>query len=175
VTPSKAKRSGYKIERVYVAEQEYRVTDPDAREESAASDTREVAFGWDWRPLGPRRFEVVIEVSVEPSKDAPEVARVRLFGLFAAGSGELTIPFRDFVRHNAPAILFPYAREVVSTMTGRGPYGAFHIDPLNVREMTGGTTIDQTLGYKYLVDHPDVAATFGLYAVADNPTPSTTG
>lgn len=157
-------RSGYRLERVYVAQQEYRVLDVDELSDTVGAE-REVSFGWDWRALGPRRFEVLIEVSVDPSRESPELANVRLFGVFSAGKPKLSIAFKDFVGTNAPAILFPYAREIISTMTGRGPFGAFHIEPLNIRAITGAVRLDETSGHEYLRAHPEEAANFELYDV----------
>jgi preprotein translocase subunit SecB len=159
VKSPKTARSGYSLERVYVVQQQYNVLDPE--EVSAKSDEREVAFGWDWRAVGKRRFEVLVELTVEPSADATERASVRLFGLFSA-TEKLSIKFNDFVRHNAPALLFPYAREVVSTMTGRGPFGAFHVDPLNMRDLQGLGGLEDTQGYIQLAQHADVAEDFEL-------------
>ena len=155
--------AGYKLERIYVVEQGYHLRDAASVEASQSAAEREVSFGWDWRPLGPLRFEVVIDIDLHPTKDAPEDVNVRLLGVFSARQPEeLSIPFTEFVRYNAPAILFPYAREVLSTMTGRGPFGAFHVDPVNVRILAGDMDVTQTTGYRFLVEHPDTAATFGL-------------
>lgn len=154
--------SGYRLERVYVAEQEYRVEPPDALPEASDPDDRVIAFGWDWRPLGPRKFEVVLEVRVDPVKEAPERARARLLGVFEAVGEELSIPFTDFIRFNAPAILFPFAREVISTMTGRGPFGTFHLDPLNVAALLGKADLRQTTGARLLAANTEMAASFGL-------------
>jgi preprotein translocase subunit SecB len=159
VKSPKTARSGYSLERVYVTQQQYEVLDPEDVE--SVPGERGVAFGWDWRAVGKRRFEVLVELSVEPTPDAAERAHVRLFGVFSA-TETLSIKFNDFVRHNGPALLFPYAREVVSTMTGRGPFGAFHVDPLNMRDLQGLGGLEDTQGYIYLTQHPDEAEDFEL-------------
>lgn len=154
--------SGYTLEKVYVAEQQYRLIPGVELPESADSEDRNVDFGWDWRPVSSRRFEVVIEVNVAPAASVPEQMSVRLMGVFKAEDGPLSIAFADFLQGNAPAILFPFAREVISTMSGRGPYGAFHLNPLNVRALLSDFDISQTTGVEFLNSRPDLAADFGL-------------
>ena len=154
--------SGYRIQRVYVADQTYKIVPEEGLLEGTAPVDRQANFGWDWRPISSRVFEVVIEISIAPIKEAPEQMSVRLIGIFSAGKGELSIPFPQFVRRNAPAILFPYAREVISTMSGRGPHGAFHLHPLNVSTLTSGFDLSQTTGTAFLDANPDFARDFGL-------------
>ena len=154
-------RSGYLVERVYVGYQEYGLLDPEATPTADRRD-RGVQFGWDWRPVGHRKFEVIIDLEIEPAVQAPERAKVRLIGLFEAAADEPSISFLNFVKLNASAILFPFAREVISTMTGRGPYGAFHVHPLNLAAMLKDTSIEGTTGWKYLESNPEFAETFGL-------------
>lgn len=163
----KVKRSaGYRIERVYVGEQMYQVLSDVEREgdelELELDVERVVKFGWDWRPLAPRRFEVVLEIIADPDPAVPERAQVRVMGVFEASEGEPIVPFVDFIRVNAPAILFPFAREVISTMTGRGPFGAFHVDPVNVPALLAEVDLAETTGARFLRSNEAVAATFGL-------------
>jgi preprotein translocase subunit SecB len=155
-------QAGYRLERVHVAEQEYRLVVDENLPELDDPNDREVNFGWDWRPLGPRRFEVVIEINCGPVDGAPEIARVRLFGVFEAVGDVPTVSFAEFIRANAPAILFPYAREVISTMTGRGPHGTFHLNPLNVAALIGKFDIEKTSGARFLAENPAIAESFGL-------------
>ena len=162
--------AGYRLERIHVAEQAYASAVRDDIRETDDHADRMVQFGWDWRPLTERRFEVVLEISCHPIKVAPESARVRLFGVFSADPGVPSIPFASFVRVNALAILFPYAREVISTMTGRGPYGAFHLNPVNVQTLAEELDIEDTTGAAFFREHPDMAEAFGLeYRLRDNP------
>jgi preprotein translocase subunit SecB len=155
-------QAGYRLERVHVSEQEYRTIAADNLPEVDDASDRPVNFGWDWRPIGPRRFEVVIEIKCDPVDEAPEIARVRLFGVFEAVGEVPSVSFGEFIRGNAPAILFPYAREVISTMTGRGPHGTFHLNPLNVAALIAGFDMEKTSGAKFLADNPAIAESFGL-------------
>lgn len=165
---SRDAEAGYRLERIYVASQSYRlVTDQQLVNEDPSD--RNVNFGWDWRPLGPRRFEIIVLLTCEPTAQAPEEAQVRLIGVFEADERVPSVTFPAFIRFNGPAILFPYVREVVSTMTGRGPHGAFHIRPINVVALAEEFDIEKTTGAKYLAENPAVAQSFGLDFRADAP------
>lgn len=154
--------SGYILERIHVAEQQYRSVVAENLRDTQDPADRLVQLGWDWRPLGERRFEVVLELQCHPVTVAPEHAHVRLFGVFSAGPEVPAISFPSFVKVNATAILFPYAREVISTMTGRGPYGAFHLNPLNVAALAETFDMEQSSGAKFLSENPELATTFGF-------------
>lgn len=154
--------AAYRIERIFVLEQEYRIVEASALASAEGGAAREVTIGWDWRPTGRRHFEVVIELEVTPVKEIAEHVRVRLVGSFSVEEGEPTPPFADFVRYHAPTILFPYAREVISTMTGRGPNGAFHVHPANLKSVMDRVDVTATSGLKLLRENPALAAAFGL-------------
>lgn len=158
------KSAGYRVERVYVGEQSYKVLDDAELElmEETEGDERSIRFGWDWRPVAARRFEVALEIITEAKPDSAERAQVRVMGIFEAGPGEPAVPFADFIRINAPAILFPFAREVISAMTGRGPFGAFHIDPVNVPALLSEVDLEETTGARYLKANEELADSFEL-------------
>lgn len=166
---TKSPEAGYRLERVYVSSQSFRVVPADDKPEA---DDRTVRIGWDWLPIAPRRFEIIVEVTCAPTKRAPEEVNVRLAGVFEADEGVRSIGFPEFLRHNGPAILFPYAREVVSTMTGRGPHGAFHILPVNVMVLAEQFDISKTVGARYLTENADFAKSFGLDITPANRPPA---
>lgn len=160
---AKDARAGYRIERIYVAEQEYKSTDSDDASAADQEEEREVDFGWDWRPVGPRRFEVAIKVSVAPVSWSPDEAKVSVMATFTAAHGDLSVSFEQFIKQHAPAILFPFAREVISAMTGRGPHGAYHVHPINVVQLLDDAELANTAGHKFLLAHQDLIEDFGLY------------
>lgn len=166
--------AGYRIDKVYVADQEYKIIPAGEVSSDIAVADRPVNFGWDWRPISARRFEVIIKVSIDPVKLAPEKLSVRLIGLFSAEEGEQSIALPQFLKYNGPAILFPFAREVISTMSGRGPHGAFHLNPLNVISLVKEFEYTKTTGYEFLEASPDFARDFQLdFRVADTQDVST--
>ena len=154
--------AGYSIERIFAATQEYALVSEENTEASSPSDVRGVEFGWDWRPSGTRKFEVIIDLSIAPSKAIPERAKVRVVGVFQAVGESPSICFRDFARNNASAILFPYAREIVSAMTGRGIYGAYHVAPINILGLLKDVPFESTTGFESLKDDSAARENFGL-------------
>lgn len=156
------KKAGYRIEKIYVAEQAYLIVADPELPRTAAVVERQISFNWDWRPVSPLRFEVAITLSGEPTTEIPEKITVRVVGLFSAESATVNVPLGEFLRVNAPAILFPFAREVISTMTGRGPFGAFHLNPVNVPALLAGIDVSASTGHRFLRENSDVALGFGL-------------
>jgi preprotein translocase subunit SecB len=129
--------------------------------DSLPSGGREVSFGWDWRPSGPMVFDVIITIGVNPSKEQNDMARITLAGTFRA-TGELPVPFAEFVRLHGPVILLPYARETLSQITSRGPFGPFLLAPLNLVGLMQRCNMTESTGGRMLRDQPDVARAFGL-------------
>ena len=124
--------SGYAIEKVYSSELVFR----DERPKESAE--REIGFAWDWRMRGEDHFEVRIILSVGPTTERDEFVRVDVIGRFRRLGTEPTLPLEDFVRLQAPAILLPYARQLVSLLTGHGFFGSLYLPPLNVTRLMRG-------------------------------------
>jgi preprotein translocase subunit SecB len=132
--------SGYYIEKVYSSHQELRLERPDKK---AVRD--EYSVDWDWQIVSDRMFDVSLIVSLEPSDERWESVRVRLVGRFRVEEHPLSVPLEDFVKLQAPAILLPYAREVVTSLTARGFYGPYFLPAINVvRLMASKDTNDAT-------------------------------
>lgn len=153
-------KAGYRIDRIHVAQQQYELVDD--VEGLVDGSERTINFGWDWRPIRPRTFEVIIRISLEPTKPTPERVSVRLVGTFTAEESEPSISFPSFVKANAVAILYPFAREAISAMTGRGPLGEFHLDPMNVTVLMSAFDLSRSAGALFLDQHPEIASDFGL-------------
>ncbi len=78
--------------------------------------------------------------------------------------GLASLSLQSFVQTAAPAILFPYAREIISALTGRGPYGAYYLPSINVAKLMQGYDFDSTSGAEELRDDPELARIFGWSA-----------
>jgi len=144
-----AQTSGFRLRRVYAMEQVYELLDVDAIEEGGPEE-RDIGFGWDWRVVGERAFEVLIALTVRGNKSAPEEVRLVLIGAFEVSGNTTTVTISDFVQKMAPAILFPYAREIVSSLTGRGPYGTFHLPAMNVLKLMEDKDYSKSTGARQL-------------------------
>ncbi len=63
-------------------------------------------------------FEVFVTVHVKPSNLNSEILSVTYFGVFKHSNPEdEQLKFKDFAKNNAPAIIYPYIRQFVRTLT----------------------------------------------------------
>lgn len=148
--------SGYYLERIFSPELFLSFTQPasDAPELSSAT------VGWDWFPHSDSVFDVVLRVEVPPSQARQELVRATVVGRFQRVERPERPPFRLFVMQNAPAMLSPYLREAVSSLTMRGPFGPSVLPPMNVIEIMRHMQFDKSLGYMHVREHPELAAAY---------------
>lgn len=64
---------------------------------------------------------------------------LELTGIFEAIEGEENLNLEKFAKVNAPALLIPYAREVISNITSRTPLPYLLLPPINVLAMKKNT------------------------------------
>jgi preprotein translocase subunit SecB len=82
-----------------------------------------------------RRAELALNVGVAPDpKWQPYVISVRVVGRFSQAAGPIE-QFAQFLRMGAPAILFPYIREIIDRLTADGKYGRVRLNPVNIQAM----------------------------------------
>lgn len=81
----------------------------------------------------PLRFRVALQVtSHEADKDDPYTFDIQLVGYFSLKDGVKPFPGMDiFVQRNAVMILYSTAREVISSVTSRGPFPALMLPTLS--------------------------------------------
>lgn len=152
--------AGYRLGRVYTIEQRYCMVDRERVPNQPAE--REIRYGWDWRVTGPRAFEVLVSLDLGPTLETPDEASVKLVGAFTADEGVLSVPFHAFVRVHAPAMLFAYVRESLSSLTGRGPFGPYMVPALNLKVMMERFSEQATVGARQLQSDSQLAQAFGL-------------
>jgi preprotein translocase subunit SecB len=154
--------SGYNLELVFSGEQHFEgMTNYEGLPDAAAPS---VNFGWDWQIQGDDRFVVIITLSVEPTRQRPERATVNMAGVFHPVGEKQTVPFQEFVFTHAPTILLPYAREAISSLTGRGLYGALHLPPINVMALMKQMNPQVSTGNEQLLARPGAAQRLGIGA-----------
>lgn len=138
-------QTGYTLLQVYANAQHLEVKQP----HSAASEG-EFDLGWDWQILGEDAFEVILRIGLHPTKLRHEEARVSICGRFRVNGQPKTVDFRSFVKTQAVAILFPFAREALASLTTRGFYGPFLLPPMNVARLLERSSFDETTGAKQM-------------------------
>jgi preprotein translocase subunit SecB len=98
---------------------------------------------------------------VSSSKEHSDSAGVTIAGTFRA-LDQVPVPLGEFVRVHGPAILLPYAREMISQLTSRGPFGQFLLAPINVLEMMERYDMSKSTGTQMLRDNQALAKDFGI-------------
>ncbi|HEV2643492.1 MAG TPA: protein-export chaperone SecB [Candidatus Elarobacter sp.] len=80
------------------------------------------------------RIQVI--VATDPEADALYSFEIGLTALLERIDGEENVPLDWYVQANGPALLFPFVREAVANLTGRGRFGPVWLHPVNVLAMT---------------------------------------
>jgi preprotein translocase subunit SecB len=156
-TPREAPTSGFHLLRVIAVQQAHSIES----EETGFPQARSFTVRWDWTVGDDRQFDVFLGVEVRPSRDAPERVVVGVVGEFQLELGVPSLSLQSFVQTAAPAILFPYVRETISSLTGRGPHGSYYLPSINVVRMMKSYDFEATSGAQELRENPDLAKAFG--------------
>jgi preprotein translocase subunit SecB len=151
--------TGYVLHRVYVNEIAYSLFEPDEALEGVEST---VNLKWDWRAVQGRIFEVLLGVRTGPTKVLPHKAEAVLVATFEVQGSTTTVTLEDFVRRNAIALLFPYVREAISSVSRRGPLSAIELPPLNVAAIAENFSFQQSTGARQLATDPELAQQLGV-------------
>lgn len=155
-------RTSYGIRHVHVMQQHQEQKYPP---ETLPDGDPALVFGWDWKVEDETElyFEVAITVGFEASRLRPEEARVVVVGSFSMQheAESPALGFDKFVEQNAPAILFPYARAAIATLTSQSPLGTYTLPPIDVIALMGAETAAATTGARQLQGNPDLARRFG--------------
>lgn len=138
--------TGYLLERVYFPSLSLSVRAPTNPTQSEG----QILFGWDWQVLGNNRFEVSLQLGLDPVVARNEEVRAVVTGRFVQGSGEVTVPLERFAQFHAPAILMPYAREAISSLTSRGFFGPVQLPPVNILKLMEEQDPSATKGFAQL-------------------------
>lgn len=100
---------------------------------------------------GTVRVELAFRASRDREAGQPYSLEVVYLGEFELSNVPEGLSRDAFARQNAAAILFPYLREAVSSVTARGTYGPLFVPPINVvamlrREASAKTKAPQKTG-----------------------------
>lgn len=156
--PGEYPEAGFRLVRVVAIEQTQRTVPGDKLEQEES----DFELSWDWAIGGENVFEVLLAVRVLPSKKRAEELKVAVVGRFEGTGTVAGVTFQSFVHVSAPAILFPYVREIVSSLSSRGPFGAMYLPPTNVQMLVEELDFSAATGTKSLSQHAEFAARFGL-------------
>lgn len=151
-------KAGFRIKRIVAIGLEFGIEDPEA-----AAEKRSLGVQWDWRVSIPeeREIEVYLGMRVRGGKKQPANIDVNFVGEFEV-TDVTELSLRQFVQFNAPAMMMPYLREAISSLSSRGPYGTYFVPALNITRMMMDRLFDETIGAGQLRDDPELAALIGI-------------
>lgn len=150
--------SGYTIKRILALEQHYDVVPIQEVEQEV---DRLSSYHWDWIPSGRREFHVYLWTLIHPSKVLPERIEVGVMATFTIATEQPKVPLDTFVLQDAPTLMFPYMRELISSLTALGVYGIYYMPPFNISEViTAEHTFEESTGVRTLRQDPEVSRTF---------------
>jgi preprotein translocase subunit SecB len=135
--------SGYVLEALYFPLQQI---GPDHAEDEG--EHTDIAWGWDWRWNDADRFEVGLMLGIPPTTSRPEKLEVAATAVFRVVGVAQTVQPTEFAHTHAPAVLFPYVRQVVDELTSRSPYGRVLLPPTNVVALMGNFEPAESTGAK---------------------------
>lgn len=139
-TPAAAE-SGYVLEALVFPVQAVK-----ARQSEADSDTIDVSWGWDWRWNDHDRFEVALLFGAAALRSRPEEIQVSVTATFRVVGEMQTVPIAKFAHTHAPALIFPYIRQVLDELTTRSPYGRILLPPTNMLALMASFEADEATG-----------------------------
>jgi preprotein translocase subunit SecB len=157
--------AGFALAKVYAGELSFKGVPSNS---AAAVAEATISFGWDWSFRSATEFDVSVSLRVEPSTQRPEEVFASLTGIFRK-EGQTSVPLQRFAQLHAPAILMPFVREAVSSLTSRGLGGAYIFPPVNVLAMM--TTLDakDTTGARQIRDGHEFAQAFAEDVAVSTP------
>jgi preprotein translocase subunit SecB len=133
--------SGYAIGKVYATAQELRHQPATL---GASQDV--INFGWDWRQVDDRTFEVRIVVSVGPTERRDSFFSTDVVGRFRRVTEAPAVSQEDFVRLQAVALLLPYARQFLSNLTANSVHGTYYLPTVNVTALMQDFDVSKATG-----------------------------
>ena len=84
----------------------------------------------------PKTLSVVVTAELNRNAaGAPFVLSVTYEGSFSVADDEAVETLRRFARYNAPGMLLPYVRELISAVTARTNIGTLVLPPLNIQRL----------------------------------------
>jgi preprotein translocase subunit SecB len=151
--------SGFRLLRVVTIHQEYSIVS--GEEIASETEARGLTVNWDWSVSKDRQFDVFLGADLAGNQEAPETVNVGVIGEFAIAGVATSMAVRSFVQTAAPAIMFPYLRQIISDLTGRGPYGPYYLPSVNVVRMMQRYDFEATRGAHQLRENQELARIYG--------------
>lgn len=138
--------TGYLLERVYFHQLVMESVPADDLPDVGPEDG--TSIGWDWAWLTHDVFDVNVRFEIQPTRERSERLTVVVIGRFRLVGPDVTVALDKFVQFAAPAILFPYIRQQVSTLTAAGRFAPLVMPPLNIQALMANLDPKKTTASK---------------------------
>lgn len=125
----KEKQPGIFFRAVHISKLNFEVFPQNAKEKGSRLS---VEYKSSLREDGKR---LVVCLLIDPMKDIekpPFKMHLELIGIFEVEDGAANMDLEHFGKQNAPALMMPFAREIIASLTSRGPMEPLLLPPINV-------------------------------------------
>lgn len=130
---SEEKKRQFQVQRIYVKDISFEVPGaPDIFAEQGQPKVN-VQLANQARRIGESseyEVEVTVTVTAEVNEKTGYVAEVKQAGIFSI-SGASDTEVEQLLGAYCPNMLFPYVRETISGLIGKGSFAPFHLQPIN--------------------------------------------
>ncbi len=91
-------------------------------------------------------YNVELDSTLKLVKEDKEVLRLKskFVGFFSAVKGEENMDIDEYVKNNAPALMFPYIREHISVITAKSGINPIFLPPINLVALLKEKTIKES-------------------------------
>jgi len=98
--------------------------------------------------VSPDQKTGLVRITVQSNPDERPLYNldVTMVALVQVYEGKENMPLKDYVRTAGPAALYPFVREVIANITGRGRFGPMWLLPMNVAAATSSGSSELTPG-----------------------------
>lgn len=89
--------------------------------------------------------KAVVVVSIATAPDPPPLYNIRLdmIGLLEADAGAPNLALKEYAAKMAPAMMYPFVREAVYSLTVKGRFGPIFLAPLNVGAVMSKAVVEE--------------------------------
>jgi preprotein translocase subunit SecB len=83
----------------------------------------------------PPGVEITVLVDIRPQEGSSFLLEAEISGQFEREDGPQVLTLEDFAKANGPALVMPYARELVTNITARTRHGVIIFPPVNIVQL----------------------------------------
>jgi preprotein translocase subunit SecB len=133
---------GLKIGQVFLAQAQFEHREDALTVSPKTAVELSIEIGVQTRVTDDGKRGVIVLSAATDSDDQLYRFRVEMAGLVSADESSPNLEVRDYLAQQASAMMFPFLREAVASITGRGRFGPIVINPINLTQPDKVTKLD---------------------------------